>query len=261
MMNCSWASAPPSTGRPDGWAPVGPGPRRLDRRPGESSDWSSWRRNTDKAVTRSVGGRSRQASGRGGDDGKRCVGLVVVRSPVQEGGNRPTEPDGVERLDEPALGTRAAGQEHVGPPVQQHQDRHVAELAVGGLEVKLEGGGHAAHVAHLHVDDDQVGHRLGHQGHHLGPGPRLDDGGVRLQGDGRRSRPGRSERHWPRGWSARPQRLAPAVGPAPRGPGSRRRPPGSSPGVTQASSWPNNRSATYPRPSRSWTSVLRRGTR
>ena len=70
----------------------------------------------------------------------------------------------VERLHEPALGARAPGQEDVGPPVEQHQDRDVGQVAVGLLEPQLEADGHAAHVAHLQVDDDEIGLVLGHRG-------------------------------------------------------------------------------------------------
>ena len=44
----------------------------------------------------------------------------------------------------------------------------VVEGVVGLLEPELEADGHAAHVAHLQVDDDQVGGFLGHHGDDLG---------------------------------------------------------------------------------------------
>ena len=77
--------------------------------------------------------------------------------PVSRACDGPAEPERVERLDQPALGARAPGQEDVGPAVEEHQHRDVVESAVGLLEPQLEADRHAAHVAHLQVHDDQVG--------------------------------------------------------------------------------------------------------
>ena len=63
---------------------------------------------------------------------------------------------------------RASGQEDVGPAVQQHQHGNVVQGVVGLLQPQLEADGHAAHVAHLHVDDDQIGSFVSHEGHDLG---------------------------------------------------------------------------------------------
>ena len=56
----------------------------------------------------------------------------------------------------------AAGQEAVGLPVEEEQDRHVGEAAARLLQPEVEGHGHAAHVADLQVDDDEVGLPAGH---------------------------------------------------------------------------------------------------
>ena len=129
------------------------------------------------------------------------------------------EPDRVQRLHDPALGTRALGQEDVGTPVEQHQHRYVGEVAVGLFQAELEAHGHAPHASHLQVDDDQVGLVLvdgrgdgmtrvdlddvgtgfAHHRHDVGPHRRGVAGhhdrahGVRLTGadpDGRRRGPG-----------------------------------------------------------------------
>ncbi len=66
---------------------------------------------------------------------ERVVGVGAV---VEEGGHGPAEPQRVERLDQPALGARAPGQEDVGPAVEQHQHRDVVERVVGLLEAQLQ---------------------------------------------------------------------------------------------------------------------------
>ena len=50
----------------------------------------------------------------------------------------PPQTEGVERLDQPAFGARATGQEDVGASVQQHQDRDVVQGVVGLLQPQLE---------------------------------------------------------------------------------------------------------------------------
>jgi len=106
MMNCSWASAPPSTGRPEpspaaaSEAPLEDALRRLDRRPGEACDWSSWRRNTDNAVTRSLeGGAVRRRRGRR----RRKAERRTRRSRYHRRGvRRPTDAVGSGRAASPA---------------------------------------------------------------------------------------------------------------------------------------------------------------
>ena len=143
MMNCSWASAPPSTGSPalgPAGGPVrvataGPASRRslglvfVATEHGQRGDpvCSGWGRQAPAAVGAAT-------------TDKRRVGLVVVGAAGEQGGHGPADADRVERLHQPALGAGPPGQEDVGPTVEQHEDRHVVELAVGGLEMELEGG-------------------------------------------------------------------------------------------------------------------------
>ena len=151
----------------------------------------------------------------------RLVGVVGVGAAVQQRGGGPPQPQRVERLDQPPFGARAAGQEDVGPAVEQHQDRDVVDVEVGLLEAELQADGHAAHVAHLHVDDDEV-RRLIESVQHLDdcrdPTPPRA-----LRRRGPRSPPplrgGRWGRRWRPGWCARAEV-------------TRRRPP--SPGVSSA---------------------------
>ena len=121
------------------------------------------------------------------------IGIVGVGPVVEEGVDGPPQAEGIERLDQPALGAGAPGQEDVGPAVQQHQHGDVVQGVVGLLQAELEADGHAAHVAHLHVDDDQIGRFLGDEGHDLGSrGHGMDrhvgatDDGLDLTAEGRR---------------------------------------------------------------------------
>ena len=70
------------------------------------------------------------------------------------------QPERIEGLDHPALGVRPAGQEHVGPPVEEHQDGDAGQAPGRLLQPQLQAGRHAPHVAHLEVEDDQVGELL-----------------------------------------------------------------------------------------------------
>ena len=64
------------------------------------------------------------------------------------------------------------------PPVEEHEHGHVGEVAVGLLQAQLEADGHATHVPHLQVDDDEVGFVLVDGGGHGVAGVDLDDLGV-----------------------------------------------------------------------------------
>ena len=48
-----------------------------------------------------------------GHDGERLIGLVVVGATVEERGDGPPQPDGVERLDHPPLGSGPPGQKDI----------------------------------------------------------------------------------------------------------------------------------------------------
>src|SRR5437588_17931 len=63
----------------------------------------------------------------GGDDGNRPVRLVLIGPAGQQGGDRPAEPEGLERFHDPALRPRAPGEEHVGSAVEEHEHGHVRE--------------------------------------------------------------------------------------------------------------------------------------
>ena len=62
--------------------------------------------------------------------------------------------------------------------VEQHQDRHVGQPAGARLEAEVHAGGHAAHVADLQVEHDEVGRRLGHGGEARPPLPHPTHGAV-----------------------------------------------------------------------------------
>ena len=120
-----------------------------------------------------------------------------------------------------------------------------AQVAVGLLEPQLEADGHAAHVAHLHVDDDQVDARRGARCQDLGPRRHLDHLDVGAGGDrrdlgphGRRVAGDQDDGHG--------TRLPTSAGPG----------DGGEPGAG-----PKRWSATAPRPARSCTSCRRSGTR
>ncbi len=187
MMNCSWASAPPSARCPlASGCPSTPCRRRAARppRPG-GGGWSSWRRNTD-TVCRCLLGRGRSGAGRYGGTRQREAGRtrrsrcrpssraeMARRSRIGSSGLT-TQPSAPDRRAMNTSGRRSSS----------ISTGTCAELAVGGLEPELETDGHAAHVAHLQVDDHQIGERLGHLGHDRRAGAGLPDGDVRPTGDG-----------------------------------------------------------------------------
>src|SRR4051812_27217871 len=62
-------------------------------------------------------------------DGLGEGGVVVIRPAVEQRFDGPAQANRVERLQDPALDTGAAGEKDVGPPVQQRQHRSVLEPA------------------------------------------------------------------------------------------------------------------------------------
>ena len=63
----------------------------------------------------------------------------------------------VDRLDQLRVGVDALGQEPVGLPVEEQQDRRVGDAAGRSLEPQVDGDRETTHVADLHVEDDEVG--------------------------------------------------------------------------------------------------------
>jgi anti-sigma B factor antagonist len=110
----------------------------------------------------------------GGDEPRRLE--IGVAGGDGSGGAAKSE--GVERLEQPALNTRAAGHRHVGGTVEQQQDRHLGHLA--GIEalLQVESCGNAAHVADLQVEDHESGIDLAHGRPDVAPGADADDRGV-----------------------------------------------------------------------------------
>ena len=180
MRSCSEASASRD------WRRGGPGPLAVPAgcRQGHRVAWLVVGRGSPggatrrRRVRRGLGSRLQLGSGahQHGHGRERVVGEGPV---VEQRVDGTPEAQRVERLDQPALGARPAGQEDVGPAVEQHEHRDVVRRVVGLLQPQLQADGHAAHVAHLHVDDDQVGRFLGDERHHLGArghGSHLDVG-------------------------------------------------------------------------------------
>src|SRR5215216_7055548 len=62
-------------------------------------------------------------------------------SPGQDGAHPTAKTDDVERLDEPALGARALGEEDVGGTVEQHEHGDVGQPAGRLLEAQIEAHG------------------------------------------------------------------------------------------------------------------------
>ena len=86
--------------------------------------------------------------------------------------------EGVERLDQPAVGPGAAGEEDVRVAIEEQQDRRRPSRSTGpGLVAEVEAGGDAAHVADLQVEDHQVGVDSATAGARP-PGPDPADRGV-----------------------------------------------------------------------------------
>src|SRR5579883_429735 len=131
-ISCSWDS-PPSL-RAGGGAPrsvrrANHGKRRRGR-PG-GGGWVFW---APPRAMRSTSGRARRGGkGRAApdQDRDRLVRLVGEALAGEERRRGTPEPEGVEGLYHPPLGTRAAGEEDVGPPVEEHQHRHVPDGPVG----------------------------------------------------------------------------------------------------------------------------------
>jgi hypothetical protein len=118
-------------------------------------------------------------------DRDREVGGVLVGAAGEERGDGSAQPQRVDGLDDPAFGVGAAGEEDVGPAVEQLEHRDVGGAAGAGLEVEVERGGHAAHAADLGVEDDQVRLLGQDRRQHVGAVVQLPDGdaGVGEGGD------------------------------------------------------------------------------
>ena len=102
----------------------------------------------------------------------------MERPAVQYRSGRAPDPDRVQRLDQPALGRRPSGEEHICSAVEQDHDRDMGDPAAGLLEMKVETDRQATHVADLQVGDHEVGGVLLDGKSHFLAGVELSDVGL-----------------------------------------------------------------------------------
>ena len=121
----------------------------------------------------------------------RLPGLFGRRSRFGEGAvDRSHDGEGVDRLDEMAIGASLAGQEAVDLAVEHEQHRAFVEIAHLLALTHGEARGHAAHVADLEVEHHEVGIDRTDGRHDVDAGPHsmehvgAGDGGLDLVGQG-----------------------------------------------------------------------------
>jgi hypothetical protein len=85
---------------------------------------------------------------------------VVIGLPIDQRLHGLADPDRVQGFDQPASNPRPLGQEDVGPPVEEEQDRHRCKTSGADLEGNVHGDRVPAHSANLKVTDHEVGRRV-----------------------------------------------------------------------------------------------------
>ena len=119
-----------------------------------------------------LGRHPRLASGCG-TQRRPLLGVDAVEGALagQHGVGRAAEPERVERLHQPPVGTGPTGQVDVGVAVEEHQDRDAVEPICALFVAEVHRHGHASHAPDLEIADHQIGEALPRGGQHVEPAP------------------------------------------------------------------------------------------
>ncbi len=105
--------------------------------------------------------RRKGGGGVGGD-------ALVPGAAGEHGGRRLAQAEGVDRLDQPAVGVGAPGEEDIGVAVEQHDEGQPGEAVGAALEAQRQARRHPPHVADLQVEHHEVGDVGLHRAQHVG---------------------------------------------------------------------------------------------
>jgi hypothetical protein len=111
------------------------------------------------------------------------IRAVLVGPTGEEGFHRSAEPDGIQGLEQPAVGVATTGQEDVGPAVKEDQNGGWLGPTRPRFEAEVVADGEGAHAADLLVEDHQIRVDLEESAADLGSGRHSMNAKVRPSQD------------------------------------------------------------------------------